>query len=60
MGARPVPGPTQITGVPESGGSFIKPVCKPILKESPGSTWMVKYCEDELNLSGLPGARTAR
>jgi hypothetical protein len=35
MGAMPVPGPTQITGMLTSGGNFISPLSIPIRKESP-------------------------
>ena len=35
IGATPVPGPTQITGVGESGGSWRRPFWMPMRNESP-------------------------
>jgi len=61
IGATPVPGPTQITGVCESGGSWRRPFWTLMRNESPDgikSELNTEGCSQEPGAS--PGRRAAR
>jgi hypothetical protein len=61
IGATPVPGPTQITGVCKSGGSWRRPFWTPMRNESPDGIKIELDTEGRGQEPGTsPGRRAAR